>query len=76
MSDQSAGGVLALQQIQSLCANARLKISITVLEAQQLIGRRLVVIPKNAVSSLALTDDPMLSTLRKNRCKKVDKLHA
>lgn len=55
MSDQSGGGVSALQYIQLLCQKAGLVALTTVLEAQKLIVERLAVITGNKIQSAALT---------------------
>lgn len=63
--DQLAGGVPALQQMQSLCEKERLEILITVLEPQKLIAPKLAATPENSTFSAAFTAGPEALKLEK-----------
>lgn len=73
-SHQSAGGLSALRQIQSLCEKTGSDIPAAVLKAYKLKAQERVAIPDNSVLSAASTAVSDAFKLEKNRCKKINEL--
>lgn len=67
-SDQSDGGVYALQQSQLLYEKAVLDVPNTIRDARKHITQGLVAIPKNSVWSTGLTADSDAFKLGKKSC--------